>query len=106
MALIVHFCVFLLLDSSQQLFYLIVVFHPFRHNPRCGCELGLLRLWVVTQVYRLGSDFGGVIAPCLTPKPLLWEGLDDHLVDHVVRKVLVQVGQTVGVLAQGLVLPS
>lgn len=87
------------------------------------------------QVYRLGRGLGGVVAPRLTPQPLLRQGLDGHLVDHVVGQVLkipaetisgsagaqdktmrpvraledtnlVQVGQAVGVLAQGLVLAS
>lgn len=81
------------------------------------------------QVYGFSSDFRGVITPGLTPQPLLWEGLDGHLVDHVVGEVLktdtkmrkplassnnccacaaylVQVGQAVWVLAQGLILAS
>lgn len=40
------------------------------------------------QVYSLCCDFGGVVTPRLTPQPLLWKRLDDHLVDHVVREVL------------------
>lgn len=85
---------------------------------------------VTHQVYGFSSDFRGVVAPGLTPQPLLWERLNGHLVDHVVGEVLktygklrkplasfssskghctcdaylVQVGQTVWVLAQGLIL--
>lgn len=45
--------------------------------------------WAVThQVYGFSSDFRGVVAPGLTPQPLLWERLDGHLVDHVVGEVL------------------
>lgn len=40
------------------------------------------------QVYRLGTFLGVVVAPGLTPEPLLWEGLDGHLVNHVVGQIL------------------
>lgn len=56
------------------------------------------------QVYGLGFLLAFVAAPGFTPEPLLWEGLDGYLVDHVVGQVLVEVGQTVGVLTQHLIL--
>ena len=36
------------------------------------------------QVDGLGGGLGGVVTPGLAPKPLLGQGLDGHLVDHVV----------------------
>ena len=54
----------------------------------------------------LGGRLASFTAPGLTPQPLLGQGLDGHLVDHVVGQVLVKVGQGVGVLGESLVLPS
>lgn len=48
---------------------------------------------VTHQVYGFSCDFRGVIAPGLTPQPLLWERLDGHLVDHVVGEVLKRDGK-------------
>ena len=64
-------------------------------------------LYVAThQVNGLGGRLAGFATPGLAPEPLLGEALDGDLVDHVVGEVLVQVGQGVGVLGQGLVLPT
>ena len=59
---------------------------------------------IVAEINRLGILEALLAAPGLAPEPLLGQGLDGDLVDHVVGQVLVQVGQTVGVLAQRLVL--
>ena len=56
------------------------------------------------QIDGLGLGFLSVAAPGLAVEPLLGQGLDGHLVDHVVRQVLIQVGQGVGILRQTLVL--
>ena len=61
---------------------------------------------IVTEINRLGLLQTLLAAPGLAPEPLLGQRLDGDLVDHVVGQVLVQVGQTVGVLAQCLVLSS
>ena len=61
---------------------------------------------IVTEINRLGILQTLLAAPGLAPQPLLGQRLDGDLVDHVVGQVLVQVGQTVGVLAQCLVLSS
>ncbi|KAH3810720.1 hypothetical protein DPMN_139117 [Dreissena polymorpha] len=58
------------------------------------------------QVNSFGLWLGLIATPGLTPEPLLGQGLDGHLMDHVVGQVLVQVGQRVWVLAQSLVLTS
>lgn len=57
------------------------------------------------QVDGLRVLLGRIVAPRLAPKPLLRQTFDGHLVDHVVRQVLIQIGQAVGILTQGLVLP-
>ena len=44
--------------------------------------------WWSYQVDGLGLLLGAVVTPGLTPQPLLGEGLDGHLVDHVVGQVL------------------
>ena len=59
---------------------------------------------IVAEINRLGILQTLLATPCLAPQPLLGQRLDGDLVDHVVGQVLVQVGQTVGVLAQRLVL--
>ena len=59
---------------------------------------------IIAEINRLGILQTLLTAPGLAPEPLLGQGLDGHLVDHVVGQVLVQVGETVGVLAQRLVL--
>ena len=61
---------------------------------------------IVAEINRLGILQTLLTAPGLAPEPLLGQGLDGHLVDHVVGQVLVQVGQAVGVLTQSLVLSS
>ena len=70
---------------------------------RCCTDTDLSK-GIVAEINRLGILQTLLTAPGLAPEPLLGQGLDGHLVDHVVGQVLVQVGQTVGVLAQRLVL--
>jgi hypothetical protein len=63
-------------------------------------------LWIIAQVDRFGLTLRRVVTPRFAPQPFLWQRLDWHLVDHVVGQILIQIGQTVGILTQRLILPS
>ena len=117
-------------EGLLEAFDLGVVVVPLGHDAHGRVQFGLLGLRIVAQVDRLGLGLGRVVAPRLAPQPLLRQRLDRHLpspfdfffsfpsrrfghigggsylVDHVVGQVLVEVGQTVGVLAEGLVLAA
>ena len=81
---------------------LIIIVAPLGHNPYSTGQLGLLGEGIVAEINGLCLSLALVTAPGLPPQPLLGEGLDGDLVDHVVRQVLVQVGEAVWVLGQSL----
>mmetsp|Transcript_35991 Transcript_35991/g.94695 ORF Transcript_35991/g.94695 Transcript_35991/m.94695 type:complete len:312 (+) Transcript_35991:272-1207(+) len=66
-------------------------------------ELGLLGERVVAEVDGLRARLRAVAAPRLTPQPFLGERVDGHDVLRVVRQVLVEVGERVGVLRERVV---
>ena len=92
----------LVCDALLKLPNLIIIVCPLCHNPNSAGQFRLLGEGVVTEVNRLCLSLAFVAAPCFTPQPLLGEGLDWNLMDHVVWQVLVQVGEAVWVLGQSL----
>lgn len=58
------------------------------------------------EVDGFGSGLLVVGAPGLAPEPVLRERLDAHLMDHVVRQVLIEVRQAVRVRRERLVLAA
>lgn len=55
------------------------------------------------QVNNFGSLLGLIITPRLTPQPVLREGLDAHLMDHVVGEVLRVEGKRVDSMLGGVI---
>ena len=85
-----------------KLLYFLIISSPLWQYSHSAGQFGLLGEWVVTEVNGLGCLLTSVTAPGLTPQPVLRKTLDGDLMDHVIGEVLVQVGQTVGVLTQSL----
>mmetsp|Transcript_27566 Transcript_27566/g.92176 ORF Transcript_27566/g.92176 Transcript_27566/m.92176 type:complete len:325 (-) Transcript_27566:114-1088(-) len=67
-------------------------------------DLGLLGERVVAQVDGARLGLGPVATPRLAPEPVLGQRRDGYRVLRVVGQVLVQVGQAVGVLGEGVII--
>ena len=78
-------------ELPLERFDFLVVVVPFGYDADGGVEFGLFGHGIVAQVDGFGLLLGDVVAPRLTPEPLLRQRLDGHLVDHVVGKILIQV---------------
>lgn len=51
------------------------------------------------QINSLGLLLGHIVTPGLTPQPLLGEGLDGYLVDHVVGQILRRTAELMSALS-------
>lgn len=93
---------FHIVDAAHQILDLRIVVLPLGHNALRSGQFGFLRLWVIAEIDDFRLLKSGVTAPRLAPEPLLWQRFYGNLMDHIVRQILIQIGQTVRVLTESL----
>lgn len=93
-------------QSFWKICYFIVIISPFWDNSPSSLQFRLFCQRIITEIDTFRSRERPFVTPRFTPKPFLRQGFDGHLMNHVIGQILIQIGQWIGILAQGLVLAS